>query len=289
MHLLLTKINIQIIFLIVPLVLRTSLGGEKATLLSVKGFCSPGAGGVTPRFCNKTGGKAPHDSFFIRGLGCAKPLDGSYCPSHLKGETEWHQMRYLTEKGQITFQKPTDPLYAHNINGVRKPLNDDSLLAKAGSGENSWKPSCDPIQPQSPSEKPDDLVLVPVLTNPPLHLPRTAAPPLANCHSERENFDQPDKPPLEDSGIEMKTFPQGNNHAAPRVLLSTDSDPEKALAETSPADQGQNHKPAGLVHLAIEETLMAAVLQSCSSDHNGLETTSKKCDDSIKVATEIML
>lgn len=243
---------------------------------------------MTPRFCNTTGAKQQHDNFFIRGLGCAKPLDGGYCPAHLKGQNEWHQMRYLTDKGHLTFQKPTDPLYAHNINGVRKPLNDDPLLlAKAGRGDDSWTQS-DQIQPHRSPEKPDDLLLVPVLVSPPLCLPCTAAPLLANNHKE-ESLDQPSKPPPEESGIEMKSFPQGNNHVATRALLSTDSDPEKALAKLCPAGQGHNHKSAGLVHQAIEETLKAAVLQSCSSDQVGLGAADKKCEDNLKVSKEIML
>lgn len=252
-------------------------------------LCSPAAGGVTPRFCNAAGGKQHHDNFFIRGVGCAKPLDGGYCPTHLKGQAEWHQMRYLTDKGHLTFQKPADPLYAHNINGVRKPLNDVALLGKEGSGDDSWTPPSDPAQPHCPSEKPDDLLLVSVLASPPLHLPCTTAPLLANNHGEKEVLGQPSKPPPEDSGIEMKSFPQGNNHAAPRVLLSPNSDPERALAEPRPLSQGRNHSQAGLVHLAIEETLMAAVLQSCSSDHLGLDAAGKMCEDSMKVSKEIML
>ncbi|XP_050726319.1 tachykinin-like peptides receptor 86C isoform X2 [Eriocheir sinensis] len=248
---------------------------------------SRSAGGVTPRFCGKAGGNQHHDNFFIRGLGCAKPLDGGYCPAHLKGQTEWHQMRYLTDKGHLTFQKAADPLYAHNINGVRKPLNDDPLHATTGCGDDSWTPS-DPSLPHRQSEKPDDLVLVPVLVSPPLCLP-THASVLALNHKEKESLDQPSKPPPEDGGVEMKSFPQGNNHVAPRVLLSTDSDPEKALAKPCPAGQGHNHKPAGLVHLAIEETLKAAVLQSGSGDHNGLDASHKKAEDSMKVSKEFML
>lgn len=250
-------------------------------------FVSIGAGGVTPRFCNKTGGKQHTDNFFVRGLSCSKPLDGGYCPTHLKGETEWHQMRYLTDKGHLTFQKPADPLYAININGVRKPLNDNPLLAKTGSGEDSWTTPSDPGQPHRPSEKPDDLLLVPVLASPTLRLPPTAASLLANNHNE-DSLGQTSKPPPEDSGIEMRNYPQGNNHAAaPCLLLSNESDPEKALAESSPAGQGHNHSQVGLVHLAIEETLMAAVIQSCSNNH--IDTTNKKSEDNMKVSQEIML
>lgn len=256
-----------------------------------KDSCFPAAGGVTPRFCSKAGGNQHHDNFFIRGMSCTKPLDAAYCHGHLKADAEWHRMHYLSDKGNLSFQKQADPLYAHNLNGVRKPQNDNALLGQSGRNEDAWTTTCDPSPPHLPTEKHDDLLLVPVLASPPLRLPRSGPLLVNSNHSEKESLAQPKKLLPEDHGIEMKTFPRENNHVAPRILLNTDStkDPEKALTKPRPTSQGDNQKPAGLVHLAIEETLMAAMLQSYPSDQIGPDATSKKCDESIKMSKEIML
>ncbi|XP_045136936.1 tachykinin-like peptides receptor 86C isoform X2 [Portunus trituberculatus] len=252
---------------------------------------SRSAGGVTPRFCTKAGGNQHHDNFFIRGMNCSKPLDAAYCHGHLKANTEWHQMHYLSDKGNFSFQKQVDPLYAHNLNGVRKPQNDDTLLSQQLRGEDAWKTPCEPALPHLPPEKHDDLLLVPVLASPPLRLPHTT-PLLNSNHVPRENL-TPKRHAPKDNCIEMKCLSRENNHITPpRILLNANANSTREQERVSEphVGPGEDHTPAGLVHQAIEETLMAAMLQSCPCDQTVLDT-SKKCEDttSIKMSKEIML
>lgn len=246
---------------------------------------------MTPRFCTKAGGNQHHDSFFIRGMGCPKPLDTAYCHGHLKANTEWHQMHYLSDKGNFSFQKQVDPLYAHNLNGVRKPQNDDTLRSQQLRGEDAWKTPCEPALPHLSPEKHDDLLLVPVLASPPLRLPHST-PLLNSNHVQRESLTSKRHSP-KDNCIEMKCLSRENNHITPpRILLNANAnstrDQERVSEPQAVPDEDQT--PAGLVHLAIEETLMAAMLQSCPCDQTVLDT-SKKCEDtnSIKMSKEIML